>query len=918
MIGHRGGDFSGLAALAMVDRRSEVPVAATVFAMLVVIAALFTAAPRSLERADADSLKQAIADAPAAQLRLTVRAVENAPSGVDENPLELPRAFLDEAARVVPEEVDQVFDDPRIVVDTNRFAVTSINGIAPASPTAVTFRVHPDLDAHSSIVEGRAAAPTDEMIDDRPVFEFEISTATAEVLDLALGDLVDLDADTTDATTRRYEGGLPDPFVGRIAGIRELSDASEPYWFGDARLHRPLVADTGLGASLTMYGSIPASLLPVRPFLVEQRSPFTIEQRRDLDPDAVDVASFPGLLDGLDTLAASSVAVASPGRPAVSVALRRVLGVEANQQATAHSVLVLAGTGVLVVALVALAQSLQIAFARRREWLAVARTRGASPQQIVAAAAVEVAVLAAVAIVLGNGVGRLAFGATSTATETRLLGALFVGSVVTALVLAFAEVRRPVGAQPRSGGPRRFGTSGRVASALVVAIGVGSFITFLRRGSGGAAAGEDIGAGGVGGVDTFAVLVPVLVPLAVVALTRRAIPYVLGLVAAIGLALGPGRLVGLRRATADPDASMGLVAVLALALTVGGLGLGVNRSLSAGITDASWDEVGAPLRIDTRDPRIVGSIAAIEGIELAQVADTQFRLQRNGDTFNARLVAVESERLGNLVAGTVADPEIPDELLERGADGAVPVIAAERIGGQLVRTGDVLSGSGSSAAVVFVVAEVRAEAFGRERDWIVADRAVVEGALTRPLPPSSLLFDVPSAELAAVRTIAATENLDVAERAALESRQRGDPLVRAVRVGYFAAGVAVVVLALIAVAGLGLVTARHRRREVAILGLLGAEGSETTRAVRWELLAPVIGGVVIGTILGWFVTRSFDGRFDLSSFASGVPVAIAPDLGAQLIVALIVAGCALVVVTVLSVRIIGSRSHDVLRLEGAT
>lgn len=900
------GNTRAVGALAGVDGRSERSVAITVGALLCVVGALFTAAPRALDRAESDSLEQAIAVAPAVQRRLAVRAVDNFPAGVDSDPLRAQRTVAERAAEVLPDSVDAVHGTTRFIADSNRFVVSAVNGDVPASPTSLTFRVDPQLDDNSVLVDGRRATRTDELIDDREVVEFEISTATADVMGLVVGDVVDLFADTSDSTSRRYVGGLPDPFVGRVVGLRELTSRDHPYWFGDARLHRPLVADTGLGANFSMYGSIPESLLPVRPFLVDGNSPFTVEQRRDLLADEVMVEQLPDLLDGLEALDAATVAVASPGRPAVVSSLRRVLEAEAEQQAAARLALVLAATGVLGVALVALAQSLQVGLARRRGWLTVARVRGATSAQVIATGATEVGVLALIAIPLGSGAARLALGGTTSALETRLLAVFFAASVATAIVLGVVEAQRPVGAERRNAGGAQLGTGGRVAGSLVVAVALGAFVTFRRRGL---VTGAD--------VEALVLLVPVIVPLAFVFLTRWILPALLGLVGGAGMRLGPGRLVGLRRAIAEPDASLGLVAVLALALTVAGLGLGVNRSLSDGIEDASWNAVGAPYRVDTRDPSVVAAIRAVDGLEIAELGDNQFRLERGGDTFNARLINVESSQLEELNGSSAADLDVADGLLEVDNEGAVRVIAAPRIGGQRVRVGDRIGATGSSAQIVFVVAEVRAEAFGRDRDWVLADRAILESVADRPSPTSSMLFDGSPDAIEAVRALAVAEGLDVADRAAIENLQRSDPLVRAVRVGYLAAGLVAVLLAILAVVGLAVVTARQRQRDVSVLGLLGAERSETTRAVRWELIAPIIAGVVAGTMLGWFITVSFDGRFDLSSFASGVTVEIVADLTAQLIAAVVVALVALLIITILSQRIIHRGANDVLRVDGA-
>lgn len=907
MGGGRHRLLRGLDALLGVGRRSERAVAVAVGVMLLAVAAVVTAAPRALQRAETSSLDRAIADAPEVQRRLAVRAVEVFGRGRVADPVAAYRELLDEAAELVPDVVADRYGPARILIDSNRFTVATVNDVVPASPTFLNFRVQPDLDAHSRIVEGRAAQPVPEPDDDRGVIEFELSTVAADVMGFGVGDTFVLGVDTNDAVTRRYAGGFPPSFVGRLVGLRDLDEASDPFWFGDSRLHRPTVADTGVGANFFVHASIPADALPTRPFMVDGRSPFFVEQRRDLIPSSIDLANADEVLDGLVELDAAAGTLPAAGRPGIVAGLRRVLDGEQEQRQVARSTLALAGVGVLGVAFATLAQSLQVAFARRRGWLSVARARGASDRQVVLATMSEVAVVSLVVIVVGTVAARAALGGSGSDVERRLLVGLWIGSVATAGLLATAEVRRPIDASGRAGAVARLGTWGRAAGAGLVAIAAGALVTFLRRGL-------DAGANEA---DGLVVLVPVLVPLAFVFLTRWVLPLVLGTATRIGMRFGPGRLIGLRRATADPGAGAGLIAVLTLALTVAGLGLGINRSLERGIVDASWSEVGAPFRIESSDPDVQSAVAGIPGIEVAEYGDNNFRLDRDGSTFAIRLINIETAAIDALVGGTAADENVPEELRVLDAAGRVPVIASRRIGGAPVRPGDTFAGTGSLERVEFVVEQTRTEAFGREGDWIVADRAVYELAAERTAPTTTLLFDLPPDGRTAIDALVVANDLELEDRGAVEAQQRDDPLVLAVRWGYLAAGAVAILLALMAVVGLAVVTARQRRREISVLGLLGAGRREIGRAVRSELVPPVVAGVVLGTALGWLMVTAFDGRFDLSSFAAGTPVALRPDLAFQLVGGAITAGAAIAIVAVLVRRIVSVRVNEVLRVDGA-
>jgi putative ABC transport system permease protein len=138
-----------------------------------------------------------------------------------------------------------------------------------------------------------------------------------------------------------------------------------------------------------------------------------------------------------------------------------------------------------------------------------------------------------------------------------------------------------------------------------------------------------------------------------------------------------------------------------------------------------------------------------------------------------------------------------------------------------------------------------------------------------------------------------------------------------VRAGYLVAALLAVVLALLALVAIAVVTARQRRREVAILGLLGSDRREITRAVASELVPAALAGVVAGSIVGWLVVRTFDGRYDLSSFAGGSPVSIGPDLVGASAVGATVALAAVAVILVLVRRIVHAPVGEILRADGA-
>lgn len=918
----------GWQALVGIGRRSEVAVWAIVVLLLATVVFGAVAAPRLLRDAEERSLAQAVERAPIGARQLVVRVLDDYPPGTMSAPLELQARRLADISEDLPEHLLDQFVDERFVADTARFTVAheAVGPVppdpaappdadpdpdsarsVPRLPTFLTFRVHPEIEEHSRLVAGRRAAATDRTINDLEIFEFELTPQAAEELGWELGEVVELTVDPSDLVTRSFNRGLPDDFAAELVGLRELDDVDDRYFFGDPRLHRPTVADTAGGANVFAYAIVHPDQVPTRPFLVGGRSPFALEQRRDLDAEAITLDSVDEVLAGVLAVEASFASQPTLTRPGVVTGLRPVLETEIGQRDAARSTLVLAAVGVLGVALTTLGQLLVAAAGRRRGWLTVARARGASRPQLVAASMSEMAGLAAIAALLGGGVAVLLAPSVRSDLELPLVLAACGGAVLCAGLLATSEGMRPVTVTGRPNAHPGLGRWGRIAGLILVAVAVGAVVTFRRRGV----------SADTTTIDPLAVLVPVLVPLAIVFVTRRVIPWLVGQFSARGLVLGPGRLVGLRRVAASPDASIGMITVMVLALTVTALGVGVDRALEGGAVDASWTTVGAPYRVDTRLPSVRDEIALLPDTTVAANGSTRVNVERAGDSYGTNLITVDVEALRLITVGTAAYEDLPVALTSVRSDGSIPVVASNRVNGRLVRVGDRFEGIGGRAGAVFHVIDVERDLFGRDTDFLVADRAVVAEIGGSEPGFSSVAVDAPSSARAEIERIAAAAGEQVVARDDVLEAQLDDPLSRAVRRGYLLAAGFSLVLSLVALTAVAVVTARERQREVAILGLLGAGSRETANAVLAELAPAALTGTVVGTVVGWSVARSYDGRFDLSAFAAGTPVSIRVDTVGLIVAAAAVAVASLVVIAVLVRRIVTASTSDILRIDGA-
>lgn len=909
----------GWRSLVGLGRRSEFAVVAVAGAMLTLIAFAAVAAPRLLVEAENESLDLAIERSPVTARQLTIRLIDDFGPGFNDDPLEDQRAALQGIATGIEETLLERYGPARFIADTSRFSVVGIDvqdvpeddpgamPPAPALPTFMTFRVHPDIEEQSTLVAGRPAARTDRTIGDRDVFEFELTPEAATELGWQLGDVVLLTTDPSDLVTRQFNGGLPDPFVAELVGLRELTSPDDRYWYGDARLHRPIVNDTGLGANMFAFAMISPDQLPSRPFMIGQRSPYFLEQRRDLIDGAVTLQNADETLAGLVALEAAFSRQPTLSRPGVGATLGPVLENEHDQREAARSTLVLAAIGVFGVVLTTLIQLLLASLARRRGWLTIARARGASRPQMVVASVVEVAIVVSASIAVGAGVAVLVVGGGRSPMEGSLLVGLWLGSVATAGLLAVAEGMRPVTVSARPSAHPGLGRWGRLAGWLLVVVALAAVVTFRRRGL----------AVDAPSVDPLVVLLPVLVPLAIVYVTRWVLPLGLRHVADRGLSLGLGRLVGLRRAADQPEATVGIVTVLVLSLTVCALGLGVNRSLEQGAVDASWTEVGAPYRLDTRDVAVASEIRALPGAVVSASGSTRINIERDDTTFSVQFISIDVPELRQITEGTAADADFPEALDLPDVDGHIPAIASRRMGGDRIRVGDVFSGLGSRSEQTFLVVETRNEAFGRRNDWLIADRSAFASVTGTEPSFNSLAVDVPADTVPRLGEIAAAVDETLDDREAVLELQQDDPLSRVVRRGYLVAGALVALLALLALIAVAVVTARERRREVAVLGLLGADRREIGRAVASELVPATLAGIIVGAAVGWIVVRFYDGRYDLSAFAAGTPVSIAGDLIGLLAFAFGLLVAAVAIIAVLARRIVSARSSEILRIDGA-
>ncbi|MEY2959312.1 MAG: hypothetical protein RLZZ01_1880 [Actinomycetota bacterium] len=869
----------------------------------VVLLAVFTAVmsvaelgPRWLAAAEAASLAEAIVEAPSSARQLSIRMFDDAPPGTVDDPLQLQYRRLGRVADELPGDITRRFAGERIVVDTQRFVVAAEidvggSGSAPASPTFLTFRVHPEIAERSRVVAGRSARPTRVEADGRQVFEFELTTESAEVFGWAIGQQFVLTVDTTDPVTRAMSRSIPDDFVAELVGLRELDPESDPYWFGDPRMHRPTVVDTSLGADLYGMAIVHPEQLPSRPFLVDQRGTFVIEYRADLEPSSITVDDSAAVAAGLANVAARFDEQPTLLRPGVQIGIGPVLEAERSQRAAARQTVVVAGVSAFGVVVLLCISLLGVVGDRRRTVRVTARSRGASVPQSIAGSVIEVGSLLVVGFVVGR--------SSAAAVEPSPAGptGLWLSAGVAAVSLGCAVAVTWSGG---SGAASRRWL--RIVAAVQFVVAAAAWVTLRRRG----VVADDA-------LDPLVVASPLLLGGAVAVAARGLAPWCASRLSRSGALLRTGALVGARRIGSARAASVGIVTSLVFASTVAALATSTERAITTAAVDGSWLDVGAPFRIDRPSPELVDRLRSTPGLVVATEGRSRVGISLAGTAVTVTVTALDVVESGLITAGTAADRNWPSalgdtELRDRAAapgPQVVPAVATPRIGGRPIVVGERL-GATAIGDLVFEVVEIRSEVAGRSENSVVVDEAVFAAARGTPVVVDTVRFGAEqSAVEAGFRSVLAESpvGVRVVSRSELEARRLEDPLAAAVVTAQRVAAAAAAIAAIGGFAAIALLSARSRRDEVSILWLLGS-GRRTIRSALYaELLPSLVTGSVVGIASGWLVVRSFDGRLDLSAFAGDVDVAMRWDLRLVLVVSVATAMAAVGAVWIAARRI---------------
>ncbi len=798
----------------------------------------------------------------------------------------------------VPPAVRELFVDRVYSVDTPRWRVMA----GTKTPSLLTLRVQQAVSDKVRWVAGRPPTGRLQPVvpgDAAPIpagaalaYEVGLSREMAAAMGVELGDVLPLGLDSTDPLAR----GHNDKAAASVVGIYEVVDPADPYWSEDTTLQLP--TQRALSADNVFVNAIgllaPESYPELMSATDDGGLPLRYSWRYHVDSSRLAAGRVDDLLVDLRRLeSVFPVAAVSVGAVNGTILRTGLLRFVEDQQArwrSAQAVLTAVAIGPATVAGAALGLIVLLGSGRRRSALGLARSRGASPGQIVGATVAEGLVLtvpaAFVALVLA-----LVLIPSELDPPSVVIPVVVAALTVVLLVAAILPTARGAttagrerGAEGRRAGPRRF-----VIDILVIGLAIGGAILLRDRGVRGASSTSDLSA-----ADPFIAAVPALAGLAaaIVAVRLFSIPL-RGFAAVAGLRRDLVPVLGMRR-TARSGSATPILLVLFATASVGAFSLAALAHLDRAAEAVGWQEVGAPFRLvedagrlpHDFDPRELPGVVAVAGAHEARLTDA--------GSGGVDLLAVDLADYREVVAGSGAERDLPGSLLV--ADGeAVPAIVSPSGVVDGIRPGDRFQLTVAGKPTTFEAAAVE-DAFPTlpvGGPFVVVDRLAL--AAHRPdakFRTSTAFLRAPDEALGDIRRAMAVEvvGTSVAARTEVSAAIRTAPVVIAVTIGLLAAfAVAIAYAALALIAALAL-TGAARASESAHLRTLGLGRRQSIWLTIVEHGPTVVLAVILGIAFGLGIFVALRPGIGLGAIVGStldIPLSVGPGQLGPLIVALV-------------------------------
>ena len=867
----------GAVAVVLRRLRAERGTLALVFVLVAVTSGLVAVVPRLFEQVGDAGLRDAVTKGTSLQRNLQFTEIDRIRAG-DDAPMQFVAARGDDIFDRLPPSVGSLIADRDVVVETPRFGLVD----PPNYPTFETLRYQVRAGDLVRFEQGRAPAALPPPAPDAPArIEIAVSRPNAAETHVAVGDVLTARLDPNDPLIRPL---FPRPVVVielAVVGIFDVIDPKAPAWFDDPAYDRPAIGgsdDSPIAFTTALvapeaYGAIQDLGLPTR-----------YRWRMQVDPARLDASQLAALVPDLHRLDTTFSTTGTGARGVVyRSGLLDLIDTYRTERAATEAVLSVAAIGPLAVAAGALGLVAVILIRRRRAALALARGRGASAAQLLAAQLWEGLLVTVPAALVGLAVARIAVPARVESISA--VGAILVGLAVTLLLVlaTWPPARRARRELERDDAPvRRPSVRRLVIEATIVAIALGAAWLLRERGLGVTRGGADPTS-----FDPLLAAAPVLVGVAVALLTLRLYPLPIRVLAWLGARrrdLVPA--LGLRSIGRDP--ANAYLPLLVVTLTVG---IGAFSSVLAGTIDrgqvaASWDAVGADLRIETTatngfpDALDVLPTEQLDSSQVASMIVTSTTRLRDipGRTSPAPLLAVDPAAYTSVLAGSPVARPLPPAFLAAptGPDAGtpqhpIPVVLSRRlpVAWEASPIGTTFQVGIAERPISFVVADIVDTLPGQPpgTPFLLAPLGSIRASEAGAQLHASVLLvrGGPDTE-ASLRTALGDLPVRITSRHALLDSMRAAPLVDAVRRGFGVAVIAAGVYAALAIVAVLTLDAGRRARELAFLRTLGLTSGQSVSLTFVEHGPPTLLALLVGLGLGLGVAWLLEPGLGLGAF----------------------------------------------------
>ena len=879
--------------------RAERGVLLTLFGLVAITSLVVAISPRLFERVADEGLRYDVARGTSAQRDLQFSTNVRIRTG-DEDPMQFVRARGEDVEARLPASVRDLPDVRDFVVETPRFGLTD----PPNFMTFMTLRYQDGVADRLTLDQGRLPTGLDPATDPDalPRFEIAISTETAQTTLIEVGDVLPAALDVSDPLVRLL---FPRPTADielEVVGLFSVTDADDPAWFDDLAYARP-----GIGGSEEVPIAYATALFAPEayPGVAALGLPTRNRWRYHVDPARLDAGRLETLvpdLRRLDTTFAPSQS--TQGGVFYRSGLLNLIDRYLERRASTEAVLSVAAMGPLAVAAGALGLVAAIVIRRRRITLALARGRGASARQLLAAQLWEGLLVSAPAAVAGLLVARALVPARADPISAS--GAILVAVAVTGLLVlaTWPRARRARRDVERTDLPARRPSPRRlVFEGTIVLVALGSAWLLRERGLRAGAAGSG------DGFDPLIAAAPILIGLATALLTIRLYPLpvrVLAWLSARRRDLVPA--LGLRTIGRDPGTATLPLLIVTVTVAIGVFSSVLALTIDRGQVLASWQEVGADYRAESSsgtdfslavDPSTVDRVQALAPALVTPVAYVTGDTARNT---GATLVAVDPAAFTAVLvdspispppAGSFADaPAGPDA---GSAERPIPVVVSRRLPDDwpALAVGDSLTFGVRNQLFEATVAGVAEAIPGLPvgASFVVAPLDSVAAGWDGPAFRVNTFFIRAPQSAAPDLQTAIGSSSELTSRHAILAALRDAPLVSAIGRGFGIALVAAALYAALAIIAVIVLDAQRRSRELAFLRTLGLSGRQSVSLTFVEHAPPTALALGIGVVLGLAVAWLTEPGLGLDAYIGrAVPVRLQIDWVAVAIIAGTVVG----------------------------